>query len=171
MRPLDTQDTSRPLAHLLKTCLEIVVDNFVVVTSLDSAALQLSSQQVDEGWAREGRLAISPKIADAKELSFEWFDEWYIFDEPTLPTDVEVFVNYGTFSLGDPLQTIATIYIGTDARKVAGMVEGALELQRKFWAQIERIKPKSFMANGNSFIFVTRDSGLFYKVTRALELL
>jgi hypothetical protein len=62
MRPPDTQDTSRPLAHLLKTCPEIVLDNFVVVTSLDSGALQVTGQQVSEGWSQQGGLAISPKM-------------------------------------------------------------------------------------------------------------
>ncbi len=170
-RALDTQDTSRLLAHLLKACPDVVLGNFVIVTCLDSGALQLTPQQVSEGWRQEGRLAISPKIKDASELDFNWFDEWYIFDELARPTNVEVFVNYGTFSLGDPRPTIATMYIGTDKEKVAQMVEGALELQQKFWAQIERIKPKSFIANGNSFTFVTKDSDLFDKVVEELELL
>jgi hypothetical protein len=51
------------------------------------------------------------------------------------------------------------------------MLEDALELQQEFWAQIKRIKPESYIANGNSFNFVTRDSELFSKVTGALELL
>lgn len=168
-RALDMQNTSRPLIHLLDACPEIVLDNFVVVTSLDSGALQLTTQQVSNGWTQAGKLTMSPRITDAKEIPFEWFDEWYIFDKPTVPTDVEVFVNYGTFSLGDPRPAVSTMYIGTDTERVAQLVEGALELQQKFWMQIERIKPKSYMANGNSFTFVTQDSGLFNKLVRAFD--
>lgn len=114
-------------------------------------------------------MAISPRITISKKIPFVWFDEWYIFDEPAVPTEVEVFVNYGTFSLGDPAPTVATMHIGTDAEKVARLVESALKLQQKFWAQMERIKPRSYLANGNSFTFVTRDSGLFERVMGALE--
>lgn len=168
-RTLDMQGTSRPLIHLLNSCPEVILGNFVIVTSLDSDALQLSPQQVNDGWRQAGKLAISPRITDAEQIPFEWFDEWYIFDKPTVPTDVEVFVNYGTFSLGDPRPAVSTMYIGTNAETTAQLVEGALELQQKFWAQIERIKPKSYMSNGNSFTFVTQDSGLFSKIVGAFD--
>jgi hypothetical protein len=168
-RNLDMQNTSRSLAHLLDPCPEVVLGKFVVVTSLDSGVLQLTPQQVSDGWIQAGELAMSPRITDARDVPFEWFDEWYIFDNPPVPTDVEVFVNYGTFSLGDPRPTVSTMYIGTDTERVAQLVEGALELQQKFWAQIERIKPKSYLANGNSFTFVTQDSDLFNKIVRAFD--
>lgn len=169
-RTVDMRDTSRPLAHILKACPEVVLDNFVVVTALDSGPLRLSGQQFSEGWRQEDKLAISPKITGTQELSFVWFDEWYIFDEqPAIPTDVEVFVNYGTFSLGDPRPTVATMYIGTDAEKLARLNEGALKIREKFWEQIGRIKPKSYMANGNSFTFITREPDLFNRVMETLE--
>ena len=168
-RPVDARGSSRPLAHLLQTCPEVVLDKVVVVTSLDGGPLPLTSQQASEGWERHGEIAISPRISNTGVLPFKWFDEWYVFHEPTVPADVEVFVNYGTFSLGDPRPAISTMYAGSDEEIVERIVEGVVKLREKFWAQMERIKPKSYMANGNSFIFVTHDSDLFEKAAGALE--
>ena len=91
-RPLDPVDTSRPLATLVRACPETLLNKYLVVTSLDSSPLQLNSQQLNRGWLRSGRLAISPKISDPAEAPYQWFDEWYLFDALLVPDEVEVFV-------------------------------------------------------------------------------
>src|SRR5258705_9235985 len=109
--PLNARDTSRPISMLIRTCPKALLNKYVVVTSLDSGPLRLTKQQINAGWQTKERLALSPKIFTATDVPFEWFDEWFIFDEPTAPIALEVFVNYGTFSLADPNPTIDTMYI------------------------------------------------------------
>ena len=167
-RPVCTEDTSRPLAYLLKQCPEFVLHSYVVITSLDSGPMRLTKQQEGAGWRGNCLLAISPRISDTGYLPFGWFDEWYIFDEPATLVDVEVFINYGTFSLGDSRSAIDTMYIGPDEEITARLVEGASEMREQFWTQMERIKPKSYMANGNNFTLVTRDARLFRDAVGAL---
>jgi|SRR3984893_8382623 len=171
VQPLDPQNTSRPLTNLVGNCPEVLLNNYLIVTSLDSGPLQPSNQQLFNGWRRNGKLTTSPRISNPGEVPFGWFDEWYVFDKPTVPSEVEVFVNYGTFSLGDRYPAVTTMYIGSDKSAVDKMVQGALELQQRFWEQIETIEPLSYVANGNSFIFVTRDQRLYEKVIASYQVM
>ena len=168
-RPLDSRDTSRPLGNLVKSCPEAILGRHVVVTSLDSGSLQLSDQQRTEGWQKSGRLAISPRISATVAVPYEWFDEWYVFDEPKVPADIEVFVNYGTFSLGDPYPAMSTMYIGSDKSAVDRMVEGVLELRQRFWTQIERLQPLSYISNGHCFLFVTQEQEMYDRAIASFQ--
>jgi hypothetical protein len=165
-RSIETRAVDRPLIRLTENCPEFLLNKYVVVTSLDSGPLHLNEQQIDVGWKRLGRLAISPRISNAGDVPFQWFDEWYIFDDavPTL-SDIEVFVNRGTFSLGEPNPTIDTMYIGLDSSVRAAMVAAVVPWREKFWTQLERLNAESYVANGNCFTFVTRDAKLHHDVT------
>jgi hypothetical protein len=140
----------------------------VIVSALDSGPLQIDHQQIAAGWQSHGRLALSPRISNPAEVPFEWFDEWFILDEPIVPTEVEVFVNYGTFSLGDPNPTISTVYIGSDENAKAKLAKAVIPMRTRFWTQLERIDPTSYVSNGNCFIFVTRDAELYQQAAGVL---
>jgi hypothetical protein len=91
------------------------------------------------------------------------FDEWYVFDQPTdlgqvhkgdlydaplLPGQVHVFVNFAGFSFKRPeVKSLTDLY----------------------WRQLEWISPVSYIADGTSLSFVTRDSNAFEEVCRTLE--
>jgi hypothetical protein len=146
-----------------------VRDRFLVVSALDSGPLQLTKQQIEAGWQRQGRLALSPRILSATEIPFEWFDEWFIFDEPRTPVAIEVFVNYGTFSLADPNPTINTMYVGSDNAVRDNLIAAVNPVRERFWAQLEKFNPVSYLANGNCFLFVTRDLDIFDCVAAELK--
>jgi len=171
-RSIDARAVDRPLIRLTKDCPQVLLDKHVVVTSLDSGPLYLNDQQVNAGWNRVGRLAISPRISNAGEVPFQWFDEWYIFGDPVPAlSNIEVFVNFGTFSLGEPNPTIDTMYVGSDPNKRAAMVAAVVPWREKFWAQLEQVNPESYVANGNCFMYVTRDAKLHADVTVLMETL
>jgi hypothetical protein len=169
-RSIETQAVDRPLIRLTKHCSEVLLNKHVVVTSLDSGPLHLNDQRVNAGWKRLGRLAISPRISNASDVPFIWFDEWYIFDD-AVPTfsDIEVFVNRGTFSLGEPNPTIDTMYIGSDSNVRAAMVAAVVPWREKFWTQLEQLNAESYLANGNCFTFVTRDAKLHHEVAALMQ--
>ena len=151
--PVNARNVSLPIATILRDCPGVVRDRYVIVTSLDSGPLQLTTQQIDAGWERRGRLALSPKILLATEVPFEWFDEWLIFGEPTTSAQLEVFVNYGTFSLAEPNPTISTMYVGSDPEVRQRLIEAVEPVRKRFWTQLEiclnRETAKSSQLNKN----------------------
>ena len=169
-RSIETRAVDRPLIRLTKHCPEVLLNKYVVVTSFDSGPLHLNDQKIDAGWEPHGRFAISPRISNAGDIPFQWFDEWYIFDDavPTL-SDIEVFVNRGTFSLSEPNPTIDTMYIGSDSSVRAAMVAAVVPWRETFWTQLQRLNAESYVANGNCFTLVTRDAKLHHHVTALMR--
>jgi hypothetical protein len=169
-RSIEQRAVDRPLIRLTKHCPDVLLGKHVVVTSLDSGPLHLNDARQDAGWKRDGRFAISPRISNAADVPFCWFDEWYVFDDavPTL-SDIEVFVNRGTFSLSEPNPTIDTMYIGSDASVRERLIAAVVPYRETFWAQLERFNPESYVANGNCFTFVTRNAGLHRDVSALMH--
>lgn len=83
-----------------------------------------------------GRIAFSRRIESLRQLPQGGFDEWYIFREPARFEEVEVFVNYEKFTLRE---------------ESAG--DGAM--QDRFWEQVNRLRPESFLADGFPLVVVT----------------
>jgi hypothetical protein len=84
------------------------------------------------GWYSKDEVFYAPEITNPQDLPFEQYDEWYIFDKRKEFKPVDTFVNYGSFSLRDLIYQ---------------------EMQEKFWDYIRRIEPRSFVMNGDRFIF------------------
>lgn len=169
-RSIETEGVDLPLIRLTKDCSEVLLGKHLLVTSLDSGSLRLKDQQIDQGWRREGKVAASPRITNVSDAPFQWFDEWYIFADalPEMP-EVQVFVNYGAFSLGEANSTIDTVYVGPDDNIETEMAAAVAALQKRFWTQLESLNPESYVANGNCFIFVTRDAQLHEKVSALMS--
>lgn len=159
----------RDITSLLRICPEIVVGKYLAVTSIDSGPLRLTEEERRQGWwtseagrffqgtswnppvfRDEWKVAYSPRIASIHGLPNETheeccagFDEWYVFDGPVEAGDIESFVNWGGFRLYDPEFEWCT---------------------ERFWSQMERTQPESYIAEGTVFMVVTRDAGLFRRV-------
>lgn len=128
-----------------------MIGKYLAVTSIDSGTLHPTEKEKTEGWwtseaARvftgtawsspeyhEGaNVTYSPRIASIHGLPYEThdeccdgFDEWYIFEQPIPPADMEWFVGWGGFSLDNP-----------DYQWSA----------ERFWEQMARLSPKSYLA-------------------------
>lgn len=150
---------------LVQLCPEIVLGKYVAITSIDSGALVLSDEEVAAGWQSRGKIAYSPKVQNPPRLPHEGWDEWYIFEKPTdlgisdiaenifeLPPrqdHVSVFVNYA-FALHKPeMKSLTT----------------------RFWKQIARIQPESYVADSTWLNFVTQNRRLFTTVHDAVKAL
>jgi hypothetical protein len=156
---------------LLRLCPDLVLAKYLAVTSLDSGARHLTEEEKGSGWftadagkihreendpIREERfIAYSPKIASIHGLPNEvhdeccdGYDEWYLFEDPPTPTEIEVFVNWEGFRLYDP------IWKGHIAR---------------FWEQLERIRPQSYIAVGTVFTVATDNPVLYTSIISAFS--
>jgi hypothetical protein len=151
------------LGDFLRRCPMALLQKYVAVTSLDSGSLFLSEEEKIAGRQSRNEIAYSPQVQSPEQLRHGGFDEWYIFDSPTklgqlwrgnvfeMPptTDhIAAFANFGDFAPHKP------------------ELEGLL---RPFWQQLERIRPESYVADGNAFLtFASRDQQIFSAVYRAM---
>ncbi len=130
------------LSDLLSAFPNIVVGKYLINTSFDSGSLSLSDEEVKQGWTKYNQLALSPPITNDLDIPNCQYDEWYIFNMPTVFDDYEIFVNYYGFSLEDFLT----------------------DFQERFWKQIEILSPETYLAEGEFLICVTKNESLFNQI-------
>lgn len=159
----------RNITSLLTICPEIVLNKHLAVTSIDGGPLRITEQEKIDGWRTteaakvfqgaswskpeyrdDWMVAYSPQIASIDGLPNEAHDEccssygeWYVFENQPPVEDIECFVNWVGFRLYDPEFQWCT---------------------DRFWRQIEKIKPESYLAGGTVFTVVTRNSVLFSRI-------
>jgi hypothetical protein len=135
---------SQFLGELVSTVPQIAVGKFVIITSFDSGPFVPPEDMTNRGWVLKSGLAYSPQIDRAEDLPHDRYDEWYIYPSHKEIDPPEIFINYGAFRLR---------YYAADIE-----LHGLLE---RFWLQMERLQPESYLAEGDSLIFATRDAGLY----------
>ncbi len=136
--------SSQILEELVSAVPQIAVGKFVIITSFDSGPFVPTDDMIKRGWVLKSGMAHSPRISHPDELPCDQYDEWYIFPSRTEIDPLEVFVNYSGFRL----------------RYYAADIELHGLLQR-FWLQMERLQPESYLAEGESLMLATRDAGLY----------
>jgi hypothetical protein len=143
------QSNDLSLGGLVEAVPDLVRDRFVVVTSFDSGPLRLSPEDIASGWRQSGSRALSPKSADPRSLPLGEWDEWFVFEELPAVHSLEVFVNYGGFSLRPVPRN--------------EWQQAALE---RFWGQLTEWLPESYLAEGDNLICVTRAEMLIPALVR-----
>ncbi|MHC4169354.1 MAG: hypothetical protein ACYSWQ_20595 [Planctomycetota bacterium] len=151
---------------LLEWIPESLSDKYLVITACDSGTLTLSDEEVANGWTKHEKLACSPRLKSTDVPPHEEWDEWYIFDQPRVFDDYEIFVNLGGFFLRAPEFLTENLDVTWDKSAAEAQMQFEVERQSRFWRQIERIRPKTYVAEGDSLVFVTRDKTLFDRLDR-----
>ena len=162
------------ISTLLRLCPDVVLNKYLAVTSIDSGMLQLTDQEKREGWwtsaeARvfrgtfwgyredrdDWRAAHSPRLDSIHGLPNEaddeccgGFGEWYVFERAVPAGEIEVFVNWSGFRLYDP-----------EWKWCAD----------RFWEQMARLAPESYIGDGTVCTFSTRNAQLFTNVLPAFS--
>lgn len=157
------------LGQVLAAVPELLVGRFVAVTAFDSGPLELSETEMKSGWTRQGEVAISPRVEDATLVPRGGYDEWYVFSTQPPALDIEIFVNYGGFTLGcvTPSQSDPT----WDRRLESQQVEAREAQQVRFWSQLQTIMPDVYLAEGDNLIVVARDVELIERLATSLSAL
>ena len=136
---------------VLSSCPDVIGGKFVAITSFDSGPLTPSPEEELAGWTFDGRIMYSPRINESIEMPYELYDEWLIFaDETRTLPELEVFVNWGVFSLA------------------AGEVDYS-EHQARLWEQLKRVGAESYMAEGDYFNFASSNGAVFDCVATAVH--
>jgi len=162
------------ISTLLRLCPDVVLGKYLAITSIDSGALCLTDQEKAEGWRTDDaarvftgrswsgpeyhddcRVAYSPRVTSIHGLPNEThneccggFNEWYVFEQLPNYTEMEVFVNWGGFRLGEPKYE---------------------EWEDRLWDQLTRLAVESCIVDGNYFTFATRNKALFAGVLAAFS--
>jgi hypothetical protein len=134
------------LFDLFRRVPELVLDRYAVNTSFDSGVLSLGEEERLTGWHSTERFAHSPKITSPSEIPHDGYEEWLIFEQPTLLSEYECMVNHGSFT--------PTHFSWTEKREL-------------FWSQISRLRPLHVAGENDYVYLLTRDLALFEKAKNA----
>lgn len=153
------EDASLFIGDLLAVAPEIVVGEYLVVTSFDSGPLELGDEQFQQGWMQHDDLAINPSVLNTSDIPFDEYDEWYLFRTAPLLEGFEVFVNYGSFCLQDPEQLFAKSP-STDVVGTRYLVDVVRDMQERFWNQLELKAVESYVAGGSRLTVATKKANM-----------
>ena len=123
------------------------------ITAFDSGPIRPSPEEQAAGWISRGDIMVSPPLVEGLDIPLDQYDEWYLLDEPPGPEwKPEVFVNYGGFSLV-PIEQIYKMY---DPAWDRHGLDDLVPIQERFWAQMERVDPISYIAMGDQDVVVSK---------------
>lgn len=148
---------AQSLGDLLATFPDLLLLKYLVITSFDSGPLTLSDDERRTGWTTHATFAHSPQITPHIEPPYDQYDEWYVFEQPTMLHSAEVFINYSGFRL-QPVDGASVPW--EDPTSPDSMPR----LQQRFWQQMQQIEPESYVAEGDNLIVATRNLALFERM-------
>ena len=129
-------------------------------TAFDSSPFRPAPEEIEQGWREHAGYALSPVIDDTFRIpTYDRFNEWYFFERPPIiDNDIQIFVNYGVFTLALP-----TDHFNPAWRNA----EYLIAAQEGFWNQLRQLKPQSYVAMGDYDIVVSRNVDFIDAVRRA----
>ncbi len=127
------------------------------ITSFDSGPITPSKDEKAQGWYSQGEVMVSPRLDEGTTVPYDNFDEWYFFEKSvSFPPDHEIFVNYGGFSLVPVEKHLKNF----DPSWEQDALEWLRPLQERFWEQLSRLDPTTFVAMGDRDIVVSKNESL-----------
>jgi len=122
------------------------------ITAFDSGPLSPSPEEETLGWTSYADIMVSPPLTADIRIPCGEFDEWYVFPSPPKSLAVtDRYVNYMDFNLADPTMLAASYDPTWDQSGLDWLVP----LQEKFWSEINRLAPSSYIASGDCEIIAT----------------
>ena len=139
-------------------------DQRLCITAFDSGPIKPSPEERGIGWALIGDVMVSPPLTPQLHIPSGEYDEWYVFK--TLPTSIDIaerYVNYLGFNLADPHAMAASQDPTWDRTNYDWLVP----LQSRFWLDMERLNPTSYISSGDADVVVSRDTAFIRRVVDA----
>jgi len=152
------------LEDILVPCPALVLGQFVCITSCDSGPLNPTPKEKASGWEQIDDIAYSSRIESIARLPRDHYDEWYVFPERARMPQIEVFINYGGFSLADPRGDLDDLDPTWDRKAAEAAIENVLTQQERFWKQMAQLGPTSYIAEGDNTICATRNPEIYQKL-------
>ena len=151
------------MGTLVDLCPEVILGKYLAVTSIDSGVLWLTDRQRSTGWKCRGEVAYSSPIQSVDQLLYQrggpdspGYDEWYVFDRPA---NVEGAIIHGNPFVEPNIPGPGRIMIFVSQLGFRIDADDTVHEGHRhwFWEQIDRIKPESYIADGQDCLtFVTR---------------
>jgi len=136
------------------------------ITSFDSGPITPSAEELSDGWKTVDGAMVSPPLEVGLDIPNDQYDEWYIFDDDSPRNqDFERFINYGGFNLADPRATTATF----DSTWERDGLDWLYPMQERFWRQMEKLSPVSYIGSGDNDVIVTRQESFANFVRKAMS--
>lgn len=154
---------------LVKKCPEVLLGKHLVITAFDSGPVSPNPEEMEVGWTAYGSTMCSPRLTSLEGLSYDDYDEWYVFSEARCLDSPQIFVNYCGFSLRNPVHLLKEADPTWDIVGIKSQIKAIEELQEKFWHQLVHFSPESYIADGDNFIYVTGNQKLFEAVKTAAQ--
>jgi len=148
------------LATIIEQCSNALIGRYIAVTAFDSGELTPTVEERAAGWTKKGTVALSPKTtrANVNALPYDNYDEWFVLTLPRTFDYDHGFVSYGEFSLVPAEQLRRDADPSWDKPSLDAAIERRDGLQKRFWATLNRIRPETFIADGDSpMTVVTRN--------------
>lgn len=147
------------LYELLKNHSNILIDKYLAVVCFDSGPFRLTDEEKINGWHEKNEIAYSPRLTPAivRELFYEQYDQWCLFNSPTEFQGMTGFVNYGGFSLISKEAELTNADPTWDKVGIEKNIQFQEQLVADFWEEIINIDPFNFIADGDNFIFISKD--------------
>ena len=147
------------LYRLLKDHENVLIGKYLAVVCFDSGPLRLTDEEKLNGWTEKENIAYSPKLTrkHIDDLFYEQHDQWCLFTTATEFHGMTDFVNYGGFSLAGKENLLTNADPTWDKVGIEKYIQFHKKLVADFWDEIMNIEPFSFIADGDNFIFISKD--------------
>lgn len=148
---------------LVEDIIESHIGMFLHIASFEGDPISPTEEAIKQGWQLLGKIMVSPPIDSKMEVPYDGFDEWYFFEEPTkLPDDIEIFINYGNFSLVPVDQQLEEF----DPTWESDSLDWLRPIQQRFWSQASKLNPETYVSIGDKDIIVTKNGHLLDKLCK-----
>jgi hypothetical protein len=160
---IQVRDLEQPLGRLIAS---LHVGKRLAIVAFDSGPLRPDPAEQKGGWVVVGPSAVSPPLDATIDIPEAGYDEWYVLDRiPDLGWNPEIFVNYMNFTLVPPEQLVREQDPTWDRRGWDWLEP----LQEKFWQQLDRFNPVTYVASSDRVIIVSRSRDVLDSVARAAQ--
>ena len=153
---IETLPDNYNMDSLISEFPEFVIDKCLSIVSFDSDSFLPTESELQRGWVYKNEIAYFDNMTKFELFQnslFDIYDQWLIFDKKQRFESMEIFVNYGGFS--------------TDLNESRKILE--LADTKRFWNQIEKIRPQKFILNGDNLIFGTTNEKEYIKVKASYQ--
>jgi hypothetical protein len=126
------------------------------ICTFDSGSITPDETELAAGWSVVEGAMVSPPLGGGLEIPCDQSDEWYVFPDASARLgNFERFVSYGGFTLADPAAMAASF----DPSWERNGLDWLYPIQERFWSQIDRLRPVSYISTGDNEVIVTRNPG------------
>jgi len=158
--------TRNPIENIDALAIHEHLNQRLWIATFDSGMITPTPEELLAGWKSNEQAMVSPPLYSGLAIPSDQYDEWYIFGNCRPGLDaIERFVNYGGFNLADPRAVTPSF---DPTWEPSGLV-WLSPIQDRFWAQLTRLAPISYIASGDRDVVVTRNPRFAERVRRAIH--